>query len=235
MIDIDCPTLSHRMEAIVKTVSPGTVVADVGCDHAFIPIYLVKNGICPGAIAMDIAKGPLETARSNIERYGCSDKIETRLSDGLTGLKKGEAGTVIIAGMGGHLICKILKESYEVFTSVEEIILSPQSDIDIVRSYLSESFKCIKEKMVEDEGKYYTIMKYAPGREEPYSKEELFFGRLLIKNRDKVFLDYLEKTKEVLKRNIENIKSHSKGQDQRLKQLEKRLETVECILGRVFR
>ncbi len=90
-------------------VSPGCRLADVGTDHAYIPIYLMQNGVIPQAVAMDINQGPLLRATENIRRYGLTGRIETRLSDGLEKLQAGEADTILIAGMGGLLMVRILE------------------------------------------------------------------------------------------------------------------------------
>ena len=83
--------LSNRMQALTDMVTPGTVITDVGCDHGFVSVYLVQKGLSPRVIAMDVRSGPLERAREHIREYGLQDRIETRLSDGLHGLKTGEA------------------------------------------------------------------------------------------------------------------------------------------------
>ena len=104
--------LSARLAAVAALVEPGSRVADVGTDHGYIPIYLVQTGIADRAIAMDVRSGPLERARAHVDRLppGCRERIETRLSDGLKALSPGEADTVVIAGMGGELMIRILDE-----------------------------------------------------------------------------------------------------------------------------
>ena len=102
--------LSNRMQALTDMVTPGTVITDVGCDHGFVSVYLVQKGLSPRVIAMDVRSGPLERAREHIREYGLQDRIETRLSDGLHGLKTGEANGMICAGMGGPLMEKITGE-----------------------------------------------------------------------------------------------------------------------------
>lgn len=92
--------ISERLRAVAGMVSPGCRLADVGTDHAYIPIYLMQNGVIPQAVAMDINQGPLLRATENIRRYGLTGRIETRLSDGLEKLQAGEADTILIAGMG---------------------------------------------------------------------------------------------------------------------------------------
>ena len=121
--------LSKRLQAVADLVTPGMRLADVGTDHAYIPIYLTQNGLVPSAIAMDINKGPLERADTHILEHGLDGKIVTRLSDGLVNLKMEEADTMIAAGMGGGLVIHILNEDPAKTRSLKELILQPQSEL----------------------------------------------------------------------------------------------------------
>ncbi|MCF0134631.1 MAG: SAM-dependent methyltransferase, partial [Blautia sp.] len=121
--------LSLRLKAIADLVTPGNRLVDVGCDHGYLPVYLVQESIIPSAIAMDVRKGPLERARANIRMYGYEAFIKTRMSDGLAELRAGEGETLVIAGMGGPLMESILAAKPEVRESFREMILQPQSDI----------------------------------------------------------------------------------------------------------
>ena len=102
--------LSERLQAVADFVTPQSRLADVGTDHAYVPIYLAEKKIISRAIAMDVVDGPLQRARENIAVHRLEAVIETRKSDGLEALKPGEADTVVIAGMGGLLICRILEQ-----------------------------------------------------------------------------------------------------------------------------
>ena len=155
--------LSKRLQAVADLVTPGMRLADVGTDHAYIPIYLTQNGLVPSAIAMDINKGPLERADTHILEHGLDGKIVTRLSDGLVNLKMEEADTMIAAGMGGGLVIHILNEDPAKTRSLKELILQPQSELAKVRRYLEEHrFRIVAEDMVEEDGKYYPMMKVIP-------------------------------------------------------------------------
>ena len=170
--------LSIRMQAVADMVTPGGKVADVGTDHGYVPIYLIEQNKAFHAIAMDVRKGPLARAGENIVRFGCSGRIETRLSDGLERLEPNEADTVIIAGMGGLLTVRILEAGLEVLKTVKECVLQPQSDLDKVRQFLHQHHFCIvQEKMLIDEGKYYTVMRVVHGEESPYTEAEDLYGR----------------------------------------------------------
>ena len=107
------------MTAVAALVPTGTCVADIGTDHGYVPIFLVEQGIVRKAVAMDVNRGPLERARIHITEKGLSDRIETRLSDGLKKLNVGEVDTIIAAGMGGGLIIRILEEGREIVNSAK--------------------------------------------------------------------------------------------------------------------
>lgn len=151
--------LSKRLETVASFVTPGSRIADVGTDHGYIPIALTQRGTVFGAIAMDVREGPLGRAREHIRQYGLKDRVETRLSDGVEQLREGEADTVVIAGMGGELVIHILEQGRRLWKSVKHWVLSPQSELDKVRGYLwRQGFDLVREAMVEEDGKYYTVM-----------------------------------------------------------------------------
>ena len=143
--------LSDRLQAVASMVTENSRLADVGTDHGYIPIYLCEMGKIPSAIAMDVKKGPLLRAKMNIERYHMQEKIRTRLSDGVLKLNPDEADSVVIAGMGGTLVMKILEEGKKVLVDVKELVLQPQSDIDKVRKYLYENDYVITRKILSDD------------------------------------------------------------------------------------
>ncbi len=201
--------LSKRLQAVADLVTPGNRVADVGCDHAYISIYLAKKGLSPHIIAMDINRGPLEKAQENIRKYGCEARIETRRSDGIQLLQPDEAATILIAGMGGVLMKQILSSRPEVLMTTEELILQPQSEIHLVRDMLGAyGFYITAENMLTEDGKYYICMKAEAGRRirdtKPYElmrPEHSFYGRLLPEQRHPVLREFLIREK----RQLENI------------------------------
>ncbi|WMJ89828.1 tRNA (adenine(22)-N(1))-methyltransferase [Anaerocolumna sp. MB42-C2] len=188
--------LSQRLKAVADTVTIGNRVADVGCDHAYISIYLIKNKIAPNVIAMDVNKGPLQRAKENIYNHGFNHCIQTRLSDGLQKLEPGEADTILIAGMGGALVIKILDEGFEAVEKSTELILQPQSEIHLVRKYLHRNgYDIKKEQMIKEDGKYYFILKAFPVPAKTDYKREVFYqyGKLLLEQREPLMMEYLER------------------------------------------
>ena len=146
--------LSKRMEALAHLVTPGSRLCDVGCDHGYLPIYLVQEQIIPSAIAMDIGEGPLLAAKTHIAEVGLEDKIQTRRSDGLAAASAEEIDTVLIAGMGGGIVIHILTEGRKVAQSAKDLILQPQSELKEVRRFLcNEGYEIVDEDMVLEDGK----------------------------------------------------------------------------------
>lgn len=152
--------LSQRLCTIADMIQEGKVLCDVGTDHGYIPITMVKSGVVEQAIAMDVRKGPLERAQEHIAGEGLTDKITTRLSDGLEKLKPGEADVVVIAGMGGELMMRILREGEDKAKACSYLILQPQSELEEFRRFLWENqYSILEERMVYEDGKYYPMMK----------------------------------------------------------------------------
>lgn len=158
--------VSRRLETIASFTEGCRVLCDVGCDHAYLDIYLLQKEQIRRAIACDVAEGPASIARQNLMLTGLEEQCEVRLSDGLKAVKKNEADTLVIAGMGGRLTARILSEEADKAASFETLVLSPQSEPEIVRNLLAENgFGIMRETMVPDDGKYYPVIRACPGRE----------------------------------------------------------------------
>ncbi|MGN0334388.1 MAG: tRNA (adenine(22)-N(1))-methyltransferase, partial [Lachnospiraceae bacterium] len=170
-------------------------LADVGTDHGYVPIYLYEKKVIPAAIAMDVNQGPLERAKLHIAEAKLEKVIETRLSDGLSALKPGEADSILIAGMGGPLIVKILDTHRETAASAKELILQPQSEIADVRKYLYEQgYEIIEEHIVLEDGKYYPMMKAVKNPQaEKLQSWEYAYGRLSVLEETGVLKAFVER------------------------------------------
>lgn len=228
--------LSKRLQAVADLVGKNYVVADVGTDHGYIPIYLIESGKCEKAFAMDVNEGPLLRAKEHIEMHGLADQITTRLSDGVKALQISECESVVVAGMGGALAIKIMEEGKEIFKNLKEFVLQPQSELEKVRQYLVENdFQIVDEDMVLEDGKFYPMMKVVNARTSQYSLVELRYGRILLNKKHPVLKMFLEK--EVIKKEmiISNLQSQQAEHIRiRIQELQTELEIVKETLAVYF-
>lgn len=233
-------TLSKRMQANADMVSRGGVVADIGCDHGYLPIYLLETGKKDGAIAMDVRSGPLHSAEENIKLAGLQDKITLRLSDGLEKLKPGEADTVIIAGMGGPLMECILTDGFMVAKQCKELILQPQSEIPEFRRFLMDmGFFMLDETCVFDEGKYYFPMKVCPA-DSPLAKKgyklqhdvEFQYGGKTLQQRDETLKKFILKEQKVWENTMSHLETVNTTEEiqSRLDEIDEHLSLIEEAL-----
>lgn len=239
--------LSERMKAVAAMVTNGNVLADVGTDHGYVPIMLVQRGFISSAIAMDINEGPLQRARENIIANQLQEKIETRLSDGVRALSDGEVESIVIAGMGGELMIRILTEGESVCRSAKELILQPQSDIQKVRKYLREyGYRIVDENMIFEDQKYYSVMKVIPVEEdstwdkmnETVTTACDRYGPLLLKNGNPILRKFLVTEHKKLLEIEYNLEKQIRS-EQIVNRLVEIREQVECnesaytILGEI--
>lgn len=178
-------------------VERGSRVADIGTDHGYLPIALVERGICPCALAMDVREGPLKRAQEHVREHGLDGKIECRLSNGLMQLKPGEADTAVMAGMGGELIVHILEQGRHMWEHLRQAVLSPQSEPDKVRRFLEEEgFSIERESMVQEDGKFYTVLGICRGQMKLSGQAQYLYGKRLIEERNPVLVQFLLKEEE---------------------------------------
>lgn len=230
--------LSKRMMALANMVSMSNRLCDVGCDHGYLPIYLVSSGAVPSAIAADIGEGPLQAAGRNIAREGLEDRIATRQTDGLCGIMPEEADSLLIAGMGGGLVIHILSNGRRTAQAMKEVILQPQSEVDQVRRFLWEEGYCLlDEDMVFEDGKYYPMMKvcYDPENQKEckaLDEKEFLFGRLLLERKHPVLKDYLLRESGIQQQVLERLKEQRPTEAicQRIREKENYLRLVEDCL-----
>ncbi len=240
------PDLSFRLQAVAELVTGGYRMADIGTDHAYVPICLVKAGRIPGAIAADVNKGPLLRAAEHIKANRLENQIETRLSDGFSALKPGEVQSAVLAGMGGGLMIRILKEGAGVTEYLEECILQPQSEVEKVRAFLlEEGFLFLEENMVLDDGKYYPMMKVKPpcrrkgegkSKENPleraqkqtWTEVELRYGKILLERQNPVLHEFLEREHCIKQQILSQLEKKDSGRiRERRKEVEMELECTE--------
>lgn len=226
--------LSIRLNAIAEMVTKGNRLVDVGTDHGYLPIYLVERGQVPSAIAMDINKGPIKRAQEHITEHKLNEYIKTRLSDGVTALNSHEGDTLVIAGMGGPLVIKILTEGKEKIVDFKELILQPQSELEQVRRFLLENeFFIIEEAMVQDDGKYYPMMKVIKKQVTPYNKTIFYkYGKGLLEQKNQILKQFLEKELQTYAKIMEHLSNHpTQKEGKRLKEVAKELGYIKEALG----
>ncbi|MCI1750813.1 tRNA (adenine(22)-N(1))-methyltransferase [Megasphaera cerevisiae] len=159
--------LTGRLGAAADLVPIGKCIADIGTDHGYIPVYLCESGICPQAVAADIAAGPLRAAQAHVRAAGLQDHIDCRLSDGLHCLSPYEVEGVVICGMGGPLMQRILEEAGSVWNSLQFLVLQPMSGCGSVRRFLYESgWHIDAEELVREDGRLYEVLRAVPGQRE---------------------------------------------------------------------
>ena len=240
--------LSDRLQAIADMVTVGNRVCDVGCDHGFVPIYLIKQGISPKVIAMDVNEGPIKRAIAHIQEYGAGAYIETRLSDGLRSFREGEADSLICAGMGGRLMMRILQEDEAKTASFKEMILQPQSELPQFRCFLrSHGYLIVEENMIEEDGKFYPMMKAVKGEKEGLiqcdnlprtlsgelvwrNQMEDRYGAALLKEKSIVLYRYLEREKHTYEEILKKLNGYVNDEDRkniRYEEVERKLR--DCI------
>lgn len=230
--------LSDRLQAVANLAGEAGVVADVGTDHGYIPVYLVSSGKAKKAIAMDVNAGPLLRAQENIRQFQLEDQIESRFSDGLMGLQPGEAEVIVIAGMGGALMMRILDEGEDVAHKAKRLVLQPQSELLSFRCYLVEhGYRITAEDMVYEEGKFYSMMAAQWAENDGQdSREELEpvslkYGALMIADRHPVLWQYLEYQREQKCKILKSLGENARQDvSERKAQILLELEEIEELL-----
>ncbi|MFF2482000.1 tRNA (adenine(22)-N(1))-methyltransferase [Paenibacillus sp. NPDC058071] len=153
--------LSKRLQTIADCVTPGSRVADIGSDHALLPVYLLQKGTASSAIAGELNEGPYEAARKQASDAGMTSRLNVRRGDGLSVLQPGEADTVTIAGMGGSLMSDILEAGFAAgkLEGVKELVLQPNVGEDLVRGWLLRRDWFLQgETILEEDGKIYEVL-----------------------------------------------------------------------------
>lgn len=220
---------SKRLETIISMVPACSCAADVGTDHGFVPIDLVRTKKAGRAIAMDVKKGPLERARAHIAEAGLENQIETRMSDGLAALEPGEADMIVISGMGGELMLRILCDGLSVCRAARRLILSPQSELSRFRHGLEKlGFAIIDEVMIKEDGKYYTVMAAEPGSMDCPAECFYRYGPVLIRSGSPVLRQFLQREKEQYRQIEAQLESQDgEGAKRRLMQIREELKQVK--------
>lgn len=179
----------------------GARIADIGTDHAFLPSYLIKEKIASFAIGVEVNKGPYNQACSTVVEYDLLEQIEIRLGDGLTVINPSEVSVVILAGMGGGVICDILEKSPQVVKSLDKLIIQPMKNAELVRYWLiAHDWKISEEELIYEDKQYYQIIGAIKRKQteqaesvSTLTESEAVYGPLLIKKKHPLLSSLVEK------------------------------------------
>lgn len=194
---MNLPKLDSRLETALTYLRKGKIMADIGTDHAYLPIYSVLSGISSAALASDINQGPCERADKNVRAYGLADKIKVVCCDGLAKAQEFSPDDIIIFGMGGELIAKIIDEAPFVKNENIRFILQPMTKAEILREYLAKNGFCIvSETLSEAVGRqYFTVCAEFDGSVREYNEIEYLLGKFNLENNrnDPIFAKIIDR------------------------------------------
>lgn len=209
--------ISKRLLCCASMVQPGSRVADIGTDHGYLGIYLLQSGAARHVIACDLRKDPLENARRNAKLFGVDGKMELRLSDGLEKILPDEVDTVVMAGMGGDLIQKILSQCPWRKREGLQFILQPQSAGNVLRRWLCEDgFEIQREEPVQDGHFLYTVMDIRQGEPAPLTPGTEYASPALLASGSPLVGNYLARVENALQETVRGLTNAEKQRPERL-------------------
>ena len=209
--------ISKRLLCCASMVQPGSRVADIGTDHGYLGIYLLQSGAARHVIACDLRKDPLENARRNAKLFGVDGEMELRLSDGLEKILPDEVDTVVMAGMGGDLIQKILSQCPWRKREGLQFILQPQSAGNVLRRWLCEDgFEIRREEPVQDGHFLYTVMDIRQGEPSPLTPGTEYASPALLKSESPLVGNYLARVENALQETVRGLTNAEKQRPERL-------------------
>ncbi len=220
-------TLSPRLMAVANLIRRGTRVADIGTDHAYLPVYLAERGISERIIASDLRVGPIENAKQNVEAAGLEDKISLRLSDGLQAFFCDEVDEISVAGMGGILIAQIIEQAPWLKDSSKHLVLQPMSHAEILREFLiNNCYKIIEETVCEDSGKLYCVMSVVySGEKADYAQHYEYYGEIP-SCREPLAKEYLSRLGFRLSRDADSMRCQDPVRADKLYSVSEKLEDI---------
>ena len=226
--------LSKRLQAVYQMVDKNTRVADIGSDHAYLPVELLETSVASFAIAGEVAKGPMSRSKADVEKFGLSEKIDVRLGDGLAVIKENDKiDTVVIAGMGGILIKDILtRATEEQLSNVKTLILQPNIGEPLVRHWLVDNnFKIVDEDIVAEEHHVYEIIK-AQKVNKPVSLTEAQYlmGPVLMQKKTPTFIAKWEHKLNSFKKAVANMHNAKVIDQEKIAAMNQDIKYIEEIL-----
>lgn len=224
--------IGRRLEVIAENVLENSIFADIGTDHAYLPVWLLQNNKIQCAIAGDIAEGPCLAARTTVSMYGFSKKVTVRKGSGLKVLQKGEADCIAIAGMGGTTIIDILQDDFEIAADIKRMILQPMAGAASLRKWLcGNGWIIVHEELVEDGRHLYEIIVAERGNDNnAYSEAELEIGPKLMENRHPLLQKQFAKQINNCRKLLSNMEKSSQAkQSDKYHKVQELLQQLEVL------
>lgn len=226
--------LSKRLQAVYQMVDKNTRVADIGSDHAYLPVELIETNIASFAIAGEVAKGPMSRSKEDVDKFGLSEEIDVRLGDGLAVINENDKiDTVVIAGMGGILIKDILtRATQEQLSNVKTLVLQPNIGEPLVRHWLVDNnFKIVDESIIAEEHHVYEIIK-AQKVNEPVSltQAQYLMGPILMQKKTPTFIAKWEHKLNSFKKAVANMHNAKVIDQEKIAAMNQDIKYIEEIL-----
>lgn len=237
-------TIPQRLKTISTYLKAGSIFADIGSDHALLPVYVCMHDVRAKAIAGEVNQGPYQSALDNVRRYHLRNRIDVRLGDGLDILYTGEVSELVIAGMGGTLITTILEKGCDKLNAVETLIIQPNNNEKKTREWLENNqFTITNEAIIKENGHIYEIIVGTRLNPEQIDVKPIFthrteeqekqwmFGPLLLKNKSAVFYEKWSQEKLKHEAILKQIKQARYNNEAKIKQFEKEISWMEEVLS----
>ncbi len=227
--------LTPRLQAIADKVPPGSIVADIGSDHAYIPVYLLVNRLVSHVIVSDDREGPLQAARDTLALFNVGKAADLRLGDGLSVIQpQDKVDTIVLAGMGGETICSVIDRGHGILASGTRLVLQAMTDTSMVRAWLVDNGYSLTQEDIAQEGNsfYEIVVAQRNGKSQTFDPRLLAVGPLLVSQRHPLLQPMLEQRLMRLRRAAVNVrKSSSQAAKERGKLLKARIDSLEEVLS----
>ncbi|MBT9168136.1 MAG: tRNA (adenine(22)-N(1))-methyltransferase [Syntrophomonadaceae bacterium] len=225
--------LTPRLQAMAELIPPGSIVADIGTDHAYLPVYLVLNKISRRVVAVDLNQAPLQQAKETVAAFNCLQEVDLRLGNGLHAIKEADKiDTVVIAGLGGKSIAAILRDGRHALKGVQQLILQPMSEEGDLRLFLARNgFALVHETLAQEGRRFYEIILAKAGQEQETDLFRLSFGPRLLEQKPPLLSVFLEEKIRKLKSIYHSLQRAEKDDvSRKLQEVEREIYCLEEVL-----
>lgn len=231
--------IPHRLKVIASYLPKGTIFADIGSDHAHLPIYICSRDISARAIAVEVNEGPLHSAQQNISNYQFSDVIDARLGDGLSVIEKNEVTEVVVAGMGGSLITSILENGVDMLKSIKRIIVQPNIQARKIRKWADlNDMHVVAEEVIKENGHFYEIIVLEQGLSlselnlsDIEKEKQYIFGPFLLENKSDSFIEKWTEEQKKLSQIIAQMNRAQIRDEVKIRRFQKELKWIKEVLS----